>query len=97
VKARLQAEVAEETAAARSSYNDNSASNDKQKATLFNNYFYSVFTPISYDQPPPNKSMDTKTNQHLISINIFEEDNLMHLFLWILIRQLISMVLDQNS
>ena len=41
---------------------------------LFNNYFYSVFTPTSYDQPLPNKSMDTNNNQHLILMNVSEED-----------------------
>ena len=57
-------------------YNDSCVSNDKQKAMLFNNYFYSVFTPTTCDQPLPNKSIDINTNQHLISINVSEEDTI---------------------
>ena len=55
-------------------YNDNSATNDKQKVSLLNNYFYSVFTTTNINQPPPSEPLDSNTQQHLVSINLSEED-----------------------
>ena len=55
-------------------YNDNSTTDDKQKASLFNNYFYSVFTTTNINQPPPSEPLDSSTQQHLVSIDISEED-----------------------
>ena len=55
-------------------YNDNSATNDKQKASLFNNYFYSVFTTTNINQPPSSEPLDSSTQQHLVSSDISEED-----------------------
>ena len=54
-------------------YNDNSTTNDKQKTSLFNNYFYSVFTTTNINQPPPSEPLDSSTQQHLVSIDISEE------------------------
>ena len=55
-------------------YNDNSTTNDKQKASLFNNYFYSVFTTTNINEPPPSEPLDSSTQQHLVLIDISEED-----------------------
>jgi len=57
-------------------YNNSRATNDKHKASMFNNYFYSVFTTTDINQPPPSEPLDTSTQQHLISIDISVEETL---------------------
>ena len=40
----------------------------------FNTYFCSVFTTTNINQLPPSESLDSNTQQHLVSVDISEED-----------------------
>jgi len=53
--------------------NDCDATDDIDKATMFNNYFYSVFTSSSTTSPVHN-TMDTNVDQQIVSITVSEHD-----------------------
>jgi len=54
-------------------YGDDSASDDFSKATLFNNYFYSVFSSSNFVLPDNITHINTSVQKH-ISVNITEEE-----------------------
>ena len=55
-------------------FGEASATNDVNKAMLFNKFFYSVFSTCNLMSTNNNVSVDTSVRQHLVSINISEED-----------------------
>ena len=55
-------------------FGEASATDDVNKATLFNKFFYSVFCTSNLMSSNNNISVDTSVKQHLVSINISEED-----------------------
>jgi len=55
-------------------YNNSSASNDDDKATLFNQFFYSVFSTTTVTLPSDVDTLDPSVNNHLVSITITEVD-----------------------
>ena len=55
-------------------FGEASATEDISKATLFNKFFYSVFSTNNTTSNTSNTNIDTSIRQHLVSINISEED-----------------------
>ena len=55
-------------------FGEASTTDNVNKATLFNNFFYSVFSTSNLMSTNNNVSVDTSVRQHLVSINISEED-----------------------
>ena len=47
---------------------------DYGKATLFNQFFHSVFTPSKISLPPDADILDPSVKRHLVSITISEAD-----------------------
>jgi len=56
------------------SYNNNGASEDRAGATLFNKFFYSVFTTSNINAPSDDEASDTSAINHIISIDISEDE-----------------------
>ena len=51
-----------------------SATDEVNKAILFNKFFYSVFSTSNFMSTNKDVTVDTSVRQHLVSINISEED-----------------------
>ena len=56
------------------SYDNNVASEDHARALLFNKFFYSVFTTSNINTPSDEEVLDTSTTNHIISIDISEDE-----------------------
>jgi len=59
------------------SYDSTVASEDYGRASLFNKFFYSVFTTSNINTPSDDEILDTSATNHIISIDI-SEDKIMH-------------------
>ena len=70
-------------------YDNTSASQDFDKANLFNKYFYSVFSRSTYSLP--NFEMCPEQVCPLTQFTSLKKTFTMHCHLWILTRQLVSM------
>ena len=55
-------------------FGEASTTEDVNKAILFNKFFYSVFSTSSFMSTNDDVTVDTSVRQHLVSINISEED-----------------------
>jgi len=51
-----------------------SAQDNFSKATLFNHYFHSVFTPCKLDLPDNIHTIDSSIDNHLVSVFILEDE-----------------------
>ena len=55
-------------------FGEASATEDVNKAILFNKFFYSVFSTSNFMSTNDDVTVETSVRQHLVSINISEED-----------------------
>lgn len=55
-------------------YNDSSASNDNDKAILFNQFFHSVFSTNTTTFPSDINTLDSSVKNHMVNISISEAD-----------------------
>ena len=55
-------------------YNDTIATDDFAKASLFNKFFYSVFTTSNVNTPSDDDVLDTSATNHIISIDTSEDE-----------------------
>ena len=55
-------------------YNDSSASNDNDKATIFNQFFHSVFSTNTITLLSDVNTLDSSVKNHMVNISISEAD-----------------------